>query len=208
VPDRFHSLPAEHISSSSESWAFDPETLKPHNMRVRLYSSLRRALNEHNTTIDNVTHMYFTHTHKWLPMILRNKFDMQRALFETMNADNNFLLQVSAMHILVTPYAEHPPANSLGESPWYLACKSFFAHYVALGEPCIELIQAGILIAVFEYLQCVGDRALTTLGICTRLAYMLELDEVFAGQPDGDGEISLEHEESVLTYWALGRLDR
>lgn len=90
-----------------------------------------------------------------------------------------------------------------------MACKSFFAQLVALGEPCIELIQAGVLIALFEHLQCVGDRALTTLGICMRLGYMLEIDEVVAAQADCEpGKMTPDDEEVVLTYWGLSQLDR
>ena len=113
------------------------------------------------------------------------------------------------MHLLVTPYAQHPPASSLKDSAWYVACKSFFAQHVALNEPCIEVIQAGVLIALFEYLQCIGDQALITLGICTRLGYVMELDEVVAAQADYEvGQMTPEGEEVVLTYWALSQLDR
>jgi hypothetical protein len=113
------------------------------------------------------------------------------------------------MHLLATPYAEHPPAASLEESAWYLACKSFFGQYVALGSPKIELMQAGVLIALFEHLQSIGDRALTTLGICTRLGYMLDLDELVAAQGDCEpGGMTEESEEAVLMYWGLSQLDK
>ncbi|KAF2676090.1 hypothetical protein K458DRAFT_410766 [Lentithecium fluviatile CBS 122367] len=212
VPERLPSTRDERRAIgelSPENATFNPETLKPHNMRLLLYRSVSRALTEHDITIETIAHKYFEHTHMWLPMIPRAKFDKQRALFETMKADTSFLLHLSAMHLVVTPYTEHPPATSLQESAWYVACKSFFAQYVALSEPCIELVQAGILIALFECLQCIGDRALTTLGICSRMAYMLELDEVVAEQANcNPGEMSPENEEVVLTYWGLSQLDR
>jgi hypothetical protein len=189
--------------------AFNPDALKPQNMRLLLHSSVVRALWEADTTMEAIAHTHFSTTHRWLPIISRTKFEKQRALFQTMESETSFLLQISALHLLVTPYTEHPPADSLEESAWYMACKSFFGQHVALGEPCVELIQAGVIIALFEHLQCIGDRALTTLGICTRLAYMLELDEVVAAQGQYEpGHMTPENEEIVLTYWGLSQLDR
>jgi hypothetical protein len=188
---------------------FNPEALKPDNMRQLLHISVVHALEEAVTTIDAVAETHFSTIHRWLPIIPRTKFDRQRALFQTSQCTTSFLLQISAMHLLATPYAEHPPADSLEESAWYLACKSFFGQYVALGDPSIELMQAGVLIALFEHLQSIGDRALTTLGICTRLGYMLDLDEVVAAQGDCEpGGMTEDSEEAVLMYWGLSQLDK
>lgn len=178
-------------------------------MRLLLHSSVLGALKDADTTIEAVARIHFDTTHRWLPIISRAKFDKQRILFQTRQCSTNFLLQVAAMHLLVTGYAEHPPADSLEESAWYVACKSFFGQHVALSEPCVELIQAGVLISLFEHLQCVGDRALTTLGICARLAYMLELHEIVAAQADFEpGQMTEGSEEVVLLYWGLSQLDK
>lgn len=195
------------------SLAVNPETLEPQYLGLVLWASVVRALDEHETNIAATAQQYFASTHKWLPIITQAKFERERLKhfdnFHISQSSDKFLLIVFAMHLVVTPISQHPQAESITQSIWYRTCKYHFAQHVALSHPSLELIQAGMLIALFEHVQCVEQRALTTLGICVRLAYDLELDEVVARQSSrGPGEMVLEEEEIVLTWWGLSRLER
>jgi len=194
---------------SLDGWCVNPSTAKPQFMAFTLRSSLLHALKEHNTTLEEMTRTYFETLAQWLPIISRNKFEKEQLQFRGLTGSTKFMLQASAMHLVITPFNEHPPAASIEESPWYQSCKLHFAQLVALSEPSIELIQAGMLIALFEYLQAIGNRSLTTLGICANLAYVLELDDVVAKESSRtSGEMNAEEEEVVLTWWGLTRLER
>lgn len=178
------------------NWALNPGILKPQYQSLILWQSILATLDEHKMFINDVTRIYINHTDRWLPMVSSKKYQKQANLFGRLKSSDNFVLLVLAMHLLIAPPAEHPPAASLVESPWYRNCKYHFSNFVAFREPSIEIIQAGMLLAVFEFNQCVQDRALTTLGICCRLAYLLDFDEVMAKHSAQDlGQLSADDEE-------------
>ena len=53
-----------------------------------------------------------------------------------------------------------------------------------------------MLIAVFEFNHRVENRALTTLGICCRLAYLLDYDDVMKKtSAQNSGRLSVDDEE-------------
>ncbi|KAF2643609.1 hypothetical protein P280DRAFT_547732 [Massarina eburnea CBS 473.64] len=190
-----------------ESWALNPGHLRIRHMSMILLSSLMRILKENNTTMPAVAQLYFGQTHKWLPIIWQAKFERQVAAFNVIDDTDGFLLQMLAMHLLVTPI-DAEKLKRPEECPWYRTCKYHFAQYVALAEPRIELVQVGMLIALHEYLQDM-ERALTTLGVAIRIAFDLGLDEIVARQANcSPGEMKPEDEEVVLTWWGLSRLER
>ncbi|KAL1591680.1 hypothetical protein SLS60_011679 [Paraconiothyrium brasiliense] len=183
-------------STSPTNWALEPGTLKPQYMSLILWQSVLATLDEHKATIHDVTRMYISKTDQWLPMISNMKFQKELALYGQLVSSDKFVLLVLAMHLVISPPADHPPAASLAESPWYRKCKYLFQYFVGFREPNIELIQAGMLIAVFEFSHCIEDRAVTTLGICCRLAYLLDFDEVMVKHASQDlGKLSADDEE-------------
>jgi hypothetical protein len=178
------------------NWALEPGTLKPQYLSLMLWQSVFATLDEHKTTLNDITRTYISRTNRWLPMISLFRYHKEFALFNQVRSSDNFLLLVLAIHLLNSPRTEHPPCDSLAESPWYRKCKYMFSQFVAFREPGVELIQAGMLIAVFEFNHCVENRALTTLGICCRLAYLLDFDEVMAKHAAQDlGELNRDDEE-------------
>jgi hypothetical protein len=204
-------------------WAIDPGYLKPEYAGFMMFGSVFRVMSASRTSVEAVTKAYFDYTHKWLPIISPERFEEEINKFKDFRPTSGFLLTLLAMHLIVTPPSQHPPANSLSESPWYRACKYYFGvwtgfaelyHSESDGPPpdmvlCLDVIQAGMLIALFEHTQCVPNRALVTLGFCARIAYALELDEVVAQQKTRDiGSMTLEEEEIVQTWWGLILLDR
>ncbi|KAJ4295461.1 hypothetical protein N0V90_007473 [Kalmusia sp. IMI 367209] len=191
------------------NWTLEPGTLKPQYMSLILWQSILATLDEHRTTVQAITRIYITKTDQWLPMVSSTRYQKELDVFGSLMSSDRFVLLVLAMHLVVSPSTDHPPAASLAESPWYRKCKYHFSQYVAFKEPNVELIQAGMLISLFEFDQCIEDRALATLGICCRLAYLLDFDEVMAKHASQDlGKLSPEDEEIILTWMGLTRLER
>lgn len=141
-------------------------------------------------------------------MLWQAEVEKQANEFSIVETTSKLQLLLLTMLLLSTRLTKEE-MDAPSEHHLYRACKYFFAHFVALGTPCIELIQSGMLISLFECMQCVEDRAPTTLGICIRLAYDLELDDAIAKQSSyKPGEMTPRDEEEVLTWWALQRLER
>lgn len=192
-----------------QKWSVDPGHLQREYAGFILFGNIFKVLSESHDTVESISKKYFEHTHNWLPIISPTRFEKNRRLFKDFKPDDNFLLTILAMHLIVTPCQKHPPADSIKDSPWYRACKHYFGQHIAFGETSLDLIQAGMLIALFEHTQAIGDRALLTLGVCARVAYALELDTFVSEQVRrGEGEMSVEDEEAVHTWWGLILLDR
>jgi hypothetical protein len=178
-------------------------------MGFLVYGNIFSAMSEGKTTIDIVKRKYFDSVHTWLPMISTTRFEKEHQLFRDYTPPGGFLLSMLAMHLLVTPPAEHPPAKVMAESRWYRACKYYFGMVVAVKDIDIGIVQAGILIALFEHMQQIDDRAHLTLGVSARLAYTLELEDLVARQMcEGQGSLTPEAEEAVRTWRCLILLER
>lgn len=178
------------------NWALEPGTLKPQYLSLMLWQSILATLDEHKVTVKEVISVYISQTDNWLPMLSSAKLQKELKLHSQIHSSDKFVLLLLSIHLLVSPPADHPPSASLAESTWYRKCKYMFSQFVAFREPNVELIQAGMLIALFEFHNCIEDRAFTTLGICCRLAYLLDFDEIISKHSTQDlGKMSDEDEE-------------
>ncbi|PVH99556.1 hypothetical protein DM02DRAFT_430475 [Periconia macrospinosa] len=203
-----HSNKQDDKIITHENWAVNPGYVKPSHMTLVLFGTLTSVLGESNTTMQAVVQQYFKTTARWLPMIWQAKIEEQVSRFRGLESTSKFHLQCLAMFVL-SSHVTAQQGQTLAEHPWYRACKYFFAHFIALGKPCVEYVQAGMLLALFEHVQCVEDRAPTTLGICIRVAHDLGWDDVVAtGSSYNPGELTPQHEEIFLTWWGLQRLER
>jgi hypothetical protein len=139
------------------------------------YRAVVAALTESKTTFEDLSEKYFTSIHQWLPIINSIRFKKELQQFKDSKdrqAPSGWLLTVSAMHLLVTPPSEHPPAPRLAESRWYVACKAYFGVGTMVADNCdLAVAQAGMLIALFEHTQRIENRALLTLGVSARVAH-------------------------------------
>ncbi|CAI6313814.1 unnamed protein product [Periconia digitata] len=193
---------------TNDNWALKPGLLKTTHVQLVLFGTLSPALKAKNTTCQAVAHQYFRTVGRWLPMISRTKIDNEISAFRQLDSSSRFQLLILAM-LLLSDRLDEEYMVTPSDHPYYRACKYFFAHFTALGTPCIEWIQVGMLIALFEHFQCVDNRAPATLGVCIRLAYDLDLDDAVAGQSScTPGEMTPQSEEMVLTWWGLQRLER
>jgi hypothetical protein len=187
----------------------NPALLKRKDVDFDAGLSVFKLLSETGGTFEHIRDQYFSWTSMWLPMISPVKFDEDYRLMNNFQPSSGFLLKSFAMHLIVTPPSNHPPVASISDSPWYRNCKYHFGQYVSVGECSLHVVQAGILIALFEHTQCVADCARLTLGICGRIAYELELD-VFVTEQSTKEQVGMtvDEEEKWYTWWDMILLDR
>ncbi|PSN73449.1 hypothetical protein BS50DRAFT_582982 [Corynespora cassiicola Philippines] len=190
-----------------DDWKISPGNLHPDSLGMVTYGSLVRVQREKNTPLATFINKYFSYTHFWLPMVRRRKLDTEFENLDTLIIEGNddYKIVFLAMHLLVSDKIPGDTSSSYD----YRACKYHFGHYLTLKKPYVHLIQAGMMIALYEHMQSIEDRAVTTLGICARLAYTLNLDRLVAEiSYRAKADLSAEEEEAVLTWWGLSLLDR
>lgn len=91
----------------------------------------------------------------------------------------------------------------------YVATKSLMAQAQALRAPTTRLVQAGVLLAVYEYAHGHPEQAFVTIGSYARMAYAAQLRSVPAltrnARPQTDWTIE---EEEINTWWGIRICER
>jgi hypothetical protein len=91
----------------------------------------------------------------------------------------------------------------------YVATKSLMAQAQALCTPTTSLVQAGVLLAVYEYAHGYPEQAFMTIGSYARMAYVAQLRSVPAltrnALPQTDWTIE---EEEINTMWGIRICER
>lgn len=88
----------------------------------------------------------------------------------------------------------------------YPTLKSIYSHCSAVSTPTVDLLQAGILIAAFEYCQALHEEAWMTIGTCTRMSQILRQEgkESKPGSVTGEGN----DDPHVVLWYSLAILER
>ena len=93
------------------------------------------------------------------------------------------------------------------KSPAYLAAKRFYADVEAAGIYKLQVLQAGILLALYELGHAIYPQAYLSIGTCARFAIAFGFDE--KGTRVNNAACDwIEHEERKRAWWAILILDR
>ncbi|KAF2274023.1 uncharacterized protein EI97DRAFT_134041 [Westerdykella ornata] len=189
-------------------WTLDPGELSRSHIGFLHFGSVFRVMAESKTSAEVVAKRYFDTIHHWLPMINRAQFFEEIKFLTTIESSHGFLLTTLAMHLVVTPPWEHPKSDSIATSRWYRACKYYFGMSVSFTVVDIRVIQAGIVIALFEHTQGIQHAAPLTLGVAARMAYSIALENTVSQSVHRDWQgLSAESEEAINTWWCLQLMD-
>ncbi|KAJ5925396.1 hypothetical protein N7454_008035 [Penicillium verhagenii] len=130
------------------------------------------------------------------------------------NPQADFALLVLCMSLLVSSAdsSEHlgPSGGPLAKDlTIYVATKSLMAQAQALCAPTVRIVQAGVLLAVYEYAHGHPEQAFVTIGNYTRMAYAAQLRS--SPSPTGNAprqaDWSIEEEE-INTWWGIRICER
>ena len=146
---------------------------------------------------------YFNSVHQWLPMISIKRLAQRVPNFYA-KPDITLSLLLSCMKLVT-----YPLVYDLRHTPLYYTAKYFFQ---VVQDSCfvsIHLLQAAVLIAVYEIAH--GSYPTGYLSVChaVRLGMMMGLhDRKHAAQVFGPSDTWTLREEERRTWWAVVVLDR
>lgn len=145
---------------------------------------------------------FFSNIYPWMPIISKT-WTLKHLLspLSSVHADSALLL-LSIELINWTPTASINP-----KTPLYIAAKQFFFELEAAGNLSIRVIQAGILITLYEFGHCIYPAAYISIGTCARHAIALEIDKDIK-QDTTTGLPADNVEERRRVWWAILILDR
>lgn len=132
------------------------------------------ALAERGQAVEAVLEDYFRYIHTWLATIHESSFRSRvRPLQHTPHAETALILLVMS---LLTVQGDGAYSRDCARSAIYPLVSYLFSSLQLVRGPSLELVQAGLLLAVYETGAGRSQAAFVTIGTCARLGHILQLN--------------------------------
>jgi Fungal specific transcription factor domain len=152
-----------------------------------------------------VTHAstYFETVHTWMPIVSKKRF-YDHHLQPMFHHHGDFTLLLLSMK-LITSMLPNELANP--RTPAYNAAKHFYLEIEASGMMSIQVLQAGLLLSLYELGHAIYPSAYLSIGACARYAYALGINK--DAKVHATKVLTLvELEENKRVLWGIVILDR
>jgi hypothetical protein len=164
--------------------------------------------------VDDITARYFQGFHRHLPLISRTRFyNNLITLGAVLAADFSVLLLTICLitHAPALGYQlGHGATQSAERQSLYLTARSLYAQVQVSCSPSVPLIQAGLLLAVYEYTHGRPDDAFVTIAGSARMAYNARIHAHDSHQTQmthttghTGNDLLLQAEEAANTWWGI-----
>jgi hypothetical protein len=165
--------------------------------------------------VDDISARYFHGFHSHLPVISRIRFyNNLITLGATPAADFSILLLTICLitHAPALGYQSgHGATRSVEQQSLYLTARSLFAQVQVYCSPSVPLVQASLLLAVYEYTHGRPDDAFVTIAGSARMAYAARIHARDRHQTqmthtaghNADTDLLLQAEEAANTWWGI-----
>ncbi|CAH0024898.1 unnamed protein product [Clonostachys rhizophaga] len=204
TPERNEAAVPEQIGLSS---ILGTVLSRPEKLEISVHAEVNRLIRSTGQFVDDITARYFKDVHIFLPVIARSRFHNGLInLGAPPSADLSILLLCMC---LVTPNPESRDSSSSSKTSQhtiYLSARSIFAQLQALISPSVSFIQAGLLLAVYEYVHGQSDRGLGTISNSARMAYAARIHTLNVNlrhEEQTSHSLQPEEREALNTWWAL-----
>ncbi|KAH6617167.1 hypothetical protein F5144DRAFT_585644 [Chaetomium tenue] len=194
--------------------------IEPSAAAASLYLEVNRLIRATGQFPDEIFTRYRLGIHSHFPVICLETFDNNLFTLETAPAPDFSVLLVVICLITYLPDPALQPARAtnratIDRATLHLAARSLFAQVRVASPPSVHLIQAGLLLAVYEYARRRPDDANASLAECVRMAYAAHIWRSASVSPLQPPHASLNHsptklatsclqaEEAANTWWGL-----
>lgn len=177
--------------------------LEPTNIGSVVYLQIYRIIRATGRNFDEIKDRYFHGIHMFVPIICPDRFNnkldkLQRAA----PSPDLSLLFLSMCLATYHPEFSHPQNTEPPDlTTLYLMTKTLFAQVQASSSLSLHLIQAGVLIAVYEYASGRNSDSLATIGYCARLGISHRLHLVTPSRATDDEPFT--QVEEWNTWWSI-----
>ncbi|KAL3477073.1 hypothetical protein BJX99DRAFT_128743 [Aspergillus californicus] len=131
-----------------------------------------RILAEYDSSADALLGFYFKGIHPWLPVIHEQTFRARLSQLNTTPQAETALLLVAIFLLLRGGNkAEHDEHHQT-----YQLCKYLFSVLQIVRSPSLQLVQAGLLLTVYELGSARSQDASLSIATCAKLGYILRLN--------------------------------
>lgn len=158
-----------------------------------------------------IARRFFRSFHQWLPIISTTGFRDTSSRFGRGVPPADFSLLLLCMYLMtLQPGGEFRTSQSqmVRPSDLYFAAKLFLSHIQAVTCSSVALVQASILIAIYEYACGMANAAFVTAGGAARLASILGLHKAASDPCEAQCYSELAEQERRNVWWGIVVLER
>lgn len=148
---------------------------------------------------------YFATTHLWLPIISRERVHVDPNIpVEGISAD------LGLLYLCMQLVGERlPPTLQNPQTTFYVAVREYHFLVESAGTLSLHLLQAGLLLAIYEFGHAIFPNAYITIGRCARIGHAMGIHHGASAPPLlGPPTSWTEMEERSRVWWAVFLLDR
>lgn len=206
--DRPAAAPDQCKGDNRSDWQLRPSLLQPSYLELIVAMNLSKILDERDTSVRAVGEKYLSVVHNYAPVISKERLECRTQEAESLEPHAPFLIFISSILLLTEePVGSFVSSNTASPPDLYRTCKHNYTVFLSLNEPCIELIQAGVLIALYEHAQCMGSQAYLTIGTCARMAGAIGLLSATSSVSSSSKLVTSKEEETniLLVIYILDR---
>lgn len=155
------------------------------------------------TEVRQVASNFFKTIHVWMPFVSKKRF-YDHFLHTSSYLRAEIVLLFLCMKLItgLPPNGQRSP-----QSPVYFAAKHFYIELESYGMLSIQVLQAGILLALYEIGHAIYPAAFLSVGYCARFAHALGINSGATSQISKVTTL-IEVEERRRVWWAIVILDR
>lgn len=172
----------------------------------RLTISLSPYITEYTRDTGEIAAEYFEITHPWIPVISKKRFyDHLLNPLSQLRAD--VILLIFSMKLIAWSPLE-PAEQCKPKTQAYLAVKRALFEAEVAGIFTVQLLQASLLVAVYEFGHGIYPAAYMSVGACARYGLALGIDAQTLSKSSHSTFTLLEQEERRRVWWMCVILDR
>ncbi|GMF70389.1 unnamed protein product [Aspergillus oryzae] len=134
---------------------------------------LHQAQEEHSSTFTRVMEEYLSYYQSWLPVVMERPF---RKSLERLGHQPRAETALLALAILLVVQGGLPDRATNPSHRSYILCKELYALLQLRRAPSLQLVQSGLLIALYETGISSSGAASLTIASCARLGYSMKLN--------------------------------
>lgn len=175
------------------------------DINQQLSTSMLDLLARENMSISECYKAYLSIVAPRFPIISQTEF-LYRISNIHISQDAYLSLLIVCMALIVRSSLKPDEPNPPGTI--YYTAKSFFTILSSSRKLSLELVQAGCLIAHYEYCQALLEAASSTIWTCAKMGYALELDKMLSPTFSFDSLNRITIETGRCIWWSIFMLER
>lgn len=149
---------------------------------------------------------YFEDIHTWMPIVSKYRF-YNHLMNPLLEHRSDLTILLFCMRLISWSAVDHADGDK-PRTRAYLAAKRLLVDAESAGLLTLPILQAIVLVAIYELGHGIYPAAYITIGTCARYGTALGIDRQQQSDTGSPSLSEVEHEERRRVWWAIVILDR